>query len=216
MKRCVIFLCVLLFAAGSAAGQEAIAEDEGFVSEGTEGGFGTEEGFGTGFGDFSPGTASDSEFEINGEASVGYRAFVQDWDNAFSKGEGPEPEMILTIAREGAKSDLTLRFRLNERTLVEENRYIIDEASLKLYTERANIALGIMSLTWGKGDTLHVLDVINGQSLRDFINPDIEDRKLPAEMVKADIPLGENGRLEGVWVPFLQRNRLAATGDWVV
>ena len=116
---------------------------------------------------------------------------------------------------EAQSSEAVGRLTFDSRTGVSEFRDLVDEAYLRLFYDRFSLQVGYFKTTWGKGDDIHVVDVLNPIDYRDFINPDYIDRKLAEAMLKLDIYAGRRGRLELVWVPVLTPDLVPLQGPWV-
>lgn len=116
---------------------------------------------------------------------------------------------------DGESSEAVGRLTFNSRTGVSEFRDLVDEAYLRLYYDRISLQAGYFKTTWGKGDDIHVVDVLNPIDYRDFVNPDYIDRKLAQPMIKLDVYAGREGRLELVWVPVLTPDLVPLEGPWV-
>ncbi len=76
------------------------------------------------------------------------------------------------------------------------------------------LTAGLVKVVWGKGDSVRVLDVVNPQDFSDFINADLEDRKIPQGLVKLDWRTSQSGKLEALYVPFFQGHTLPLQGTW--
>ncbi|KAA1173349.1 hypothetical protein FWJ25_12795 [Marinobacter salinexigens] len=68
------------------------------------------------------------------------------------------------------------------------------------YVGDAFVSLGKQQIVWGQADGLRVLDVVNPLSYREFILPDIEDRRIPLWSALAEIPV-QDWTAQLVWVP---------------
>lgn len=76
--------------------------------------------------------------------------------------------------------------------------------------------LGKQIVRWGKTDQISPVDNINSQDLREFIVPDLEDRKIPNWMARIQI-FSDFFTLEGVYIPFFEPSRMDYFGtDWAV
>ncbi len=62
------------------------------------------------------------------------------------------------------------------------------------------VRLGKQQVVWGQADGLRVLDVLNPIDYREFILPDLDERRIPLWMLNAEAPLWE-GTLQVVAVP---------------
>ena len=111
--------------------------------------------------------------------------------------------------------DLVLALRLSPEIMQSNPSRILDEAAITAYLgDNWELQAGLVKVTWGKGDSLHVLDVVNPLDYTDFINPDPEDRKIPQGLVKLNIRTGDSGKLELVYVPFFEADTLPLEGTW--
>jgi hypothetical protein len=72
--------------------------------------------------------------------------------------------------------------------------------------------IGKQQVVWGQADGLKVLDVVTPQSYREFILDDFDDSRIPLWMVNAEIPVGEEGTLQLLWIPDTTYHELAAPG----
>lgn len=72
--------------------------------------------------------------------------------------------------------------------------------------------IGKQQVVWGQADGLKVLDVVNPQSFREFILDDFEDSRIPLWMLNIDIPTGENGSVQLLWVPDNSYHEFAEDG----
>ena len=61
------------------------------------------------------------------------------------------------------------------------------------------LRLGKQQVVWGQADGLRVLDVVNPFSLREFVLPNPEDRRIPLWTINAELPLA-GGDLQLLWV----------------
>lgn len=69
--------------------------------------------------------------------------------------------------------------------------------------------IGKQQVVWGQADGLKVLDVVNPQSFREFILDDFEDSRIPLWMINVEIPIGEEGSLQLIWIPDNTYNEFA-------
>jgi hypothetical protein len=89
------------------------------------------------------------------------------------------------------------------------------EAWLGAYFGPFSAEMGLMSLSWGKADSLRLLDVTNARDLSDpFADPD--ESKLPEPMLRLAIGIGSIARLEFVAMPFFTPSTLALGGPWAI
>lgn len=78
----------------------------------------------------------------------------------------------------------------------------LDLRELRLETRLgpAYLTLGKQQIVWGQADGLKVLDVVNPQSLREFILDDFEDSRIPLWAVNVELPLGAV-MAQLLWIP---------------
>ncbi|SFL88515.1 DUF1302 family protein [Marinobacter zhejiangensis] len=74
------------------------------------------------------------------------------------------------------------------------------ELYLDHYLGSAFIRIGRQQIVWGQADGLRVLDVINPLTYREFIMPDLEERRVPLWSAQAEIPVS-GWTVQLVWVP---------------
>jgi hypothetical protein len=75
---------------------------------------------------------------------------------------------------------------------------------------------GKRKIVWGKGDEVHVVDLVNANDYTDFIFPSYVDRRLGETMLCLDygaptVPF----RVEGVWTPTMTADRVPDSGPWM-
>ena len=172
------------------------------------------------FGDFGGDESSDfektiSKIEVNGEASVDVRAYV-DTDNTDKVEVKATPAGRLDLSYSGNNSDLQLNLKIDEDTIKNHPLDVIDEAVLRgRFGDYVTLEAGKMKVVWGKGDKLHVLDNFNSDNYTDFIIPDYLDRRISTPMLRGIISLPfANLNIEGVYTPLLPVDNFAASGRW--
>jgi hypothetical protein len=94
-----------------------------------------------------------------------------------------------------------------------------DEYDLELYegylfhaTPGWDMRLGRQIVRWGKADQISPVDNINPQDMREFILPDLEERKMPNWMARFRLFPGDV-TLEGIFVPFFESNEFDFSGN---
>ena len=150
--------------------------------------------FRAGWGNMTEGESWDRDSLANGNCSVG-------------------PDLKLELSFSSDKADFKAVINGNEGDL-EDN--LFDELSLTFYGDNMTAALGWQKVVWGKGDKVHVLDLLNPMDYTDFLNPDYLDRKIAQPMINLSFPHSLNGRLELVYVPFFTADKLASEGSWMM
>ncbi len=88
------------------------------------------------------------------------------------------------------------------------------ECYASAFLGRLNLQAGKQTIRWGKGDEVNPTDNFTPENFSEFLNLDRAERKMPAWMAKA-IYVFSPYRVEAVWLPFFEPNRLPGTGsDW--
>ncbi|GAB6112240.1 DUF1302 family protein [Desulfomicrobium salsuginis] len=86
------------------------------------------------------------------------------------------------------------------------------EAYLFRSTPDWDLRLGRQIVRWGKTDQISPVDNVNSQDMREFLIPDLEDRKLPNWMARLRAFIGQ-ATLEAVFIPFFEPNEFDYTGN---
>ena len=74
------------------------------------------------------------------------------------------------------------------------------------------LRLGKQQVVWGQADGIKVLDVVNPQSWREFILDDFDDSRIPLWTANLELPVGENGTLQLLYIPDTTYHELAEPG----
>jgi hypothetical protein len=214
-----IGICLLLIC--SAAMRLTAQEDfsEGFGSDDFGSGFGSDD-FGSGFGSDDSGSGfgsddfgsswdsgSESSLDITGELKVGGRGYFDD-DPGSSTDTIAEGQ--LQFEYKADKSEMLLDFTALPDTID------MNEASLRYFSEQGTLEVGYMKKVWGKGDDLHVMNLLNAQDLTDFINPDYLDTLEPEWMLSFTLPVRQMGQIEAVYAPRFTGDILSTSGRWTL
>lgn len=88
----------------------------------------------------------------------------------------------------------------------------VREAYLDVNLSSLEVRLGKQQVVWGQADGLRLLDVINPQQLREFNLPTFEDSRIATWMINAELPLGDDGRLQWLVIPDITVNEQADAG----
>ncbi len=90
------------------------------------------------------------------------------------------------------------------------------EAYLHHATPDWDLRLGRQIVRWGKADQISPVDNLNPQDLREFVIPELEDRKIPNWMARLRLFPGDV-TLEGVVIPFFEENEFHWSGNtWAI
>lgn len=95
-----------------------------------------------------------------------------------------------------------------------QSSFEIDEAWMRLYLGRHDLEAGLMRLGWGKGDGVHVVDILHPTDYSLFIEPDYNRRKEAELMVHLNLNLGDSARAELVYVPWFTPDSHPQLGAW--
>lgn len=169
-----------------------------------------------GFGEAEPATtaeASPNKLTLSGQVDFAGRAFVE--PSAVGNSKVATPSSVLATIEAGTSAaDLRLGLKVSPDILTANPARVLDEAVLRTYLGNWEVVAGLVKLTWGKGDSLRVLDVVNPQDYTDFVNQDTEDRKIAQALAQVTLRTSETGKLEGVYVPFFEANTVPLEGTW--
>lgn len=181
-----------------------------YVAEGT--GSGSVEGDeGIYFSSF--GEAPEKALSVNG--SVEFRTrYLFNYDRIGHSEIMSFPELKLKIQYKNVHSELFTSLDFGKNVLFEDFGMLMDEAYIRLFYDRFNLTAGFIKVVWGKGDDVHVIDVLNPMDYSDFINPDYIERKVAEKMVKLDVPFVPQGQLELVYEPVFTPDTIPTTGIW--
>jgi len=188
------------------------SDDEGSTSEGFDDIFGSLD---------TSSSSTSSSIQINGTATTSLRSYLQSdsWSDS-DEIEGANlyssqlTSLSLDLSHSTDDSDFTSTLILNEETLSNPSD-IIDEMTYRFYDGDFVYQIGKSKIVWGRGDKLHVLDLINANDYTDFINEDYLDRRIAEPEV--DISWykgGENNiNIQAVYTPFMTADRLTYSSD---
>lgn len=175
--------------------------------------------FGFGFGDGSEGSplpAASQSLAIGGELRFTANQFLGTVDGAETLSESASLANsggTLRFEASGKDVDANLTLALDPTVLSSDPSAVLDEAWVRLWIDGAMLEGGIMKLTWGKADSLRVLDVANPLDLSDLTVSDPKDQKISRPMLHLSLPVA-GATLEGVWIPVYEGNRVAWDGRW--
>lgn len=124
------------------------------------------------------------------------------------------PSVKLDLSYKGASTDLVANLKVNRSILEDYPEDALQEAYARLYAGDFVVETGKMKLVWGKGDELHVVDLLNANDYTDFIFPDYADRRLAEPMVHVAWNSASGLRAEAVWTPTMTPDRVPTEGYW--
>ncbi len=152
---------------------------------------------------------------LGGEVSFGFLGFPEALLDGDFTNSTVLPAAALNLDATGSKADAHIAIKLDKDLLVNSPEYILDEVWLQMYTGQTIIQGGLMRLTWGRADSLSVLDILNPKNLSDLTLRDEQERKIPIPMLRINQGLGSRLSAEFVYLPWFEGNRIATSGPWV-
>jgi hypothetical protein len=236
----ILLLLMPLVLAPAQEGGQGESGEEGEFSEGFGGGFssGFQEGAAsateTGDSSGEAGGGSEKTGGSGGFGSFGTGGPTLDWGGMFrfdtrviadydDPEDSPvsaEPEFHLDLLYSADSSELVTNLEFRPEYLDEADsaaefaEELIDEAYLTLFYDNFDLQAGYLREVWGTGDQVHVVDLLNSNDLRDFVNPDYAERRLARPMFKLNVPVRTQGRLEVAYLPTFEPDRIPQDGPW--
>lgn len=157
--------------------------------------------------------APEKALSINGSLVFKTR-YLFNYDRIGHSGIETFPELKLRLQYENVHSEIFTALNVSKNVLFADFGMLMDEAYLRLFYDKFIITAGFMKVVWGKGDDVHVIDVLNPMDYSDFINPDYIERKAAEKMVKLDLLFGAQSQLELVYEPVFTPDTIPTTGIW--
>lgn len=121
---------------------------------------------------------------------------------------------MLGVSAAGSRVESFLRLRLDPKRLAANPASILDEARIRFFAGDITLDTGLLKVTWGRADSLSVLDVVNARDRTDISVRDDLDLKIAAPMLRASWAAAPRIGLEALFLPLLRHERLAESGDW--
>ena len=166
-------------------------------------------------------TASACSLEIHGDLYNGLRTGIgaaaqDDWFSREDRADTAEytGKAGLDLSFSADSFDLFLNLNLDPRKLEDSPEALLDEAYFRYYGSGYSLETGLMKVVWGKGDQVHVVDLLNSNDLTDYLNPDYLERRTAVPMIKLNLPAGVIGSLEAVFIPVLTPDTIPMSGTW--
>jgi hypothetical protein len=166
--------------------------------------------------DFGGGSSSTSALSISGDMNLSLREMTgeDNWDDLLESSSWDyDTNLTLDILYSADKTEFSASLDIDEDDLSEVD-HIFDDLTVTYYGDKATVSAGYQIVVWGKGDKLHVVDVLNPLDYTDFLNADYLDRKISQPMLKIDVPNKLNGKFEFVYVPTFEGDSYSYDGDW--
>jgi len=93
------------------------------------------------------------------------------------------------------------RSHWNRRASIGNNADVeVREFYIDAFIKDSDIRLGKQQVVWGQADGLRVLDVLNPIDYREFILPEVGERRIPLWMLNVESPMGK-GMLQLILIP---------------
>ncbi len=198
------------------------AEDAGAAPFDPFGAADSGDGFVFGFGDVqdATGAAPGQNLSIGGELTFSAVQFVGALDPnggpadaAASSASLAKPAGKLRFDASGKDVDASLRLAVSPALLSGDPARVIDEAWVRLWIGDCMLEGGLMKVTWGKADSLSVLDVLNPRDLSDLTITDPKDQKIARPTLHFSAPVA-GATFEAAWLPVYESDRFAWNGPW--
>jgi hypothetical protein len=157
-----------------------------------------------------------SSLQITGSAGLTSRVYLEDNGSNDAGQTYYTPSLKLDLSYSDTNSDLTGSILLNDDTVNSYPVDIINEITYRAYVNDFVLEAGKTKIVWGRGDKIHVLDLINANDLTNFLIPDYIDRRIaePEMDVTWNIPSDKNLSLQLVFTPGMTVDRLDTSGRW--
>ena len=150
--------------------------------------------------------------------SGGVSARVRGFTDTQSPADGAAEawtRMNLDLRYAGEKTELFIKLLYDGyRGTDQEMRKLVDEAWLRAYLGRVDLEAGLMKVVWGRGDELHVVDVLNPTDYTDFVNNEYLERRPAQLMFRLVGRVGDASNLELVYQPRLTPDTIPREGPW--
>lgn len=174
-------------------------------------------------------SSDEKKFTVNigGEAYTGLSFYFLDfqnlsevvpslpfWGNIKLEAKSPIAEAYMGFKL----SDKTIpQIALGEKSPIKPERFIpswIDEAYIQVSAGHTVLGGGIKKTTWGRANTMSVLDIINPHDYSDLTELNLNKTKIaqPMFFLVAYLPL--DMKLDFIYLPIFEPNKIALSGRW--
>ncbi len=160
--------------------------------------------------------------EWSGELAAAARGFA-DYGNPADGEVEARPRTRLELRESSEKADLVIRLLFDGRLRDDGSpddeaaalpEKLVDEAYVRAYLGRFDLEAGLMKIVWGKGDDLHVVDVLNPTDYADFVNTAYLERRKAELLFRLVGRLGDSSGLELVYGPRFTPDAIPREGRW--
>ncbi len=162
-----------------------------------------------GFGFEEPADAAAPAIAMGGEVLYTLRAFPgESWEM--------ESEARAVFGLELSSGAISAAFRalLDPGILKENPERVLDEAWAAVDAGAFELKAGLIKLPWGRADSLRVLDILNPQDYGAPPTGESNERSIAQPMLRFDFELGSFARIQAVWEPCWEGNRIPFGGKW--
>lgn len=93
----------------------------------------------------------------------------------------------------------------------------LEELYVSAFMGRFQLYAGKQVIVWGKGDEIHIVDMINGDNYWDFFFPEYTRRRIGENMIRLNMIVGPynwNAGLELVYTPGFEKMEFPNSGPW--
>jgi hypothetical protein len=202
-----LFLFMVFFYSVSLAWSQDETVDQSSTENTEESGFG-----------FDDETVADSNLGVvvGGDLSFAALQFLGDWATILERETQIKANGRLKISASGQAVEAVLKLLVNPEIITQDPARVLEEGRVRLFLGNGSyLEGGIMDLSWGKADSLGVLDVLNPLDQSDLSLSQAGEQKISQAMLHLNLALSESVSLEAVWLPTFTPNRTAWDGPWV-
>ncbi len=157
-----------------------------------------------------------NNIEFNGEINLGSELLItEDSIKETFKLEESSDKFVtqtssrFTVGYQGDMADLTVVADLDSDGIN------ISECYTSIYFDILNIETGLLKTIWGKGDKLHVVDLLNPINYNTYFSKDYLENKIAQPTLKVNVPIGDEGILELIYIPTFEADSIPNEGKWV-
>lgn len=175
-----------------------------------------DDSFGFGFDDVDLGSSGGGApaVTVSGEAGVSAIGYIDELDNfeslkAFDAGSLFSGSLGFAASSANVEAEIKLDLDGSKA-----NPLFLNEAWVRSYWGKFDLEAGLKKLTWGKADNEGILDVVNPLDYSDLSVTDQMKRKIARPLLHASYAAGAFTRIEAVFIPGFEPNRLALDGRW--
>lgn len=162
-------------------------------------------------------TSSIMDISFGGSNSVDVKYAEDRWSTNI--------ELDVDIIAESSNLDLISNFNMSLEDLDDladfplqnssyETSSYIDTLYLRYYHNYFDLEVGYLKPIWGNADGVHVVDVLNPIDYSNPFGGSYLDSKKSQQMLKINIPLGEDNLLEVTYLPTFKGDYIPLDGMW--